>query len=65
MNPNKTCKTCIYFQKWEENRDSRFGRCHRFPPSVANNLTNLQPLVNTTDWCGEWDNPVSNNLLKD
>lgn len=48
-NPNgEKCESCLYF---------RTGQCRRNPPEVYTDggiPNGAWPLVNETDWCGEW-----------
>ena len=48
MNPNKTCKNCLYYDKEE-------GECHRYAPR-PDRFTPSFPVVYADDWCGEWAN---------
>ena len=38
------CGMCRFFEP-----DSGRGQCRRYPPSAVD-----WPVVNETDWCGEW-----------
>lgn len=49
---SQTCGTCYYFNPIK-------GSCQRYPPPEINptgdaTRTRRFPLVNQSDWCGEW-----------
>lgn len=49
-----TCAECRFASA---NRKASVYACHRHPPRVvvdAGKARTLYPLVNPSDWCGEW-----------
>ena len=50
---NGSCTDCVYWKELENND----GWCRRYPKSQVVSSENLEsyfPIVNSTDWCGEY-----------
>lgn len=50
MNEARTCKTCRYWVKVNED----MGDCHRMPPHSQPGYMASFPKVLHFEWCGEW-----------
>jgi hypothetical protein len=42
----ETCASCVYEIE---------SRCHRFPPNIVGKRVDKFPVVELSDWCGEWE----------
>lgn len=55
------CAACRYFypcktlREWEDGAEPEQGECRRMPPVlVEDGAIGYWPLVDVSDWCGEW-----------
>ena len=59
--PNDCCETCFYSRPIGS--DVAVA-CHRHPPSITSveglRVTSHFPLLNKTEWCGEWRPKLEN-----
>lgn len=57
MRNGMCCFRCFYFEKMtrvEDKSDYDKGRCNRYPPRVQIDGTYKFPIVEHSDWCGEF-----------
>lgn len=65
-----TCRTCRFWEFWNEKATDKEGECHRHSPEpiavpisekvslsyyIENNAVCLWPQTRNTDFCGDWD----------
>lgn len=50
----ETCENCKYTPRKRGFQISGQSVCRRFPPQIAADFHDRQPLVLRDGWCGEW-----------
>ena len=54
---DESCGTCRFFKEYPE-QGTVYGWCRRYPPTPSDDLAAM-PLVDSREWCGEFDKRVA------